>query len=158
MLIKKTNLLLLPNEIKVLIFNNFSYYYIKCVLNVCNELNNNIELIERKNNLTELHLYSYPLIEIWRLQTVESYMLKTISNKLYENNVITNEKYKSLNMNTLNDFYKSINWGFTSSQNNEWCDLFSPYITNCNIKWSIIELEFLRDNFYMYTNKFFKDN
>ena len=42
MLIKKKNLLLLPNEIKVLIFNNFSYYYIKCVLNVCNELNNNI--------------------------------------------------------------------------------------------------------------------
>jgi len=93
-----------------------------------------------KNGLNKLlnnYLTINPILEDWKYKTYLSKIMYSIKNKLYINNLITYEFYKSLNCNSVMEFDNSI--GYTPYNFIIWEDIFSYN----NIEWNYDENWFL---------------
>ena len=151
------NIFNLPNEILLIIICKCNLNNLLCIFNSCLEIKNNNEINKQINRLNNLSYLGPFTIQMWKLQTYEIKILKQITNKLLQCNKITKQKYLTFNLNSLCEFDKSIDWGISSYSDNTWRDLFKiNSIYNNNTTWTIEELEFLRDYYNIYSNRYFK--
>ena len=106
-----------------------------------------------KNDLNKL-FYNYltisPILENWKYKAHLSKIMYSIKYKLYINNVITYEFYRSLNCNSLLEFDCSI--GYSHYHFVAWEDIFSFN----NIKWNDDEEWFLGIFYNIKLNKYNK--